>query len=117
MGRHELEMYRHHDHHHDMSNFTESSTSRSGIRSDQWRILFLCQYKKKYIAHNPYFSDRSLVSTFNSQHQSGHQHSDDPENIWSLTNRIHHDGTGKARNPEYSVSMTFFSYQVISDLN
>ena len=28
MGRHEMEMYRHHDHHHNMSSFTESSTSR-----------------------------------------------------------------------------------------
>ena len=54
-------------------------------------------------SNNPYFSDRSLVSTFNSQHPSGHQTSEDPENIWSLTNRIHHDGTGKSRNPEYSV--------------
>ena len=47
-------------------------------------------------------SDRSLVSTYNS-HQHGRADSADPENIWSLTNRIHHDGMGKARNPEYAV--------------
>ena len=58
----------------------------------------------KSSSQNACFSDRSLVSTFNSQQHSGHQTSDDPENIWSLTNRIHHDGAGKSRNPEYSVN-------------
>ena len=42
------------------------------------------------------------MSTYNS-HQHGRADSADPENIWSLTNRIHHDGMGKARNPEYAV--------------
>jgi len=81
MGRHggggvhqESEMFpHHHHHHHHLANYTDSSTS----------------------------SDRSLVSTFNSNHHDSSMH-EDPENIWSLTNRITHDGAGKGRNPEYS---------------
>ena len=42
------------------------------------------------------------------QHHQHHQHHEDPENIWSLTNRIHHDGMGKARDPEYSVNIVQF---------
>ena len=51
------------------------------------------------------FSDKSLVSSFNSApHRQTQTQTANSENIWSLTNRIHHDGMGRGRDPEYSVS-------------
>ena len=52
------------------------------------------------------FSDKSLVSSFNSApHRQTQTQTANSENIWSLTNRIHHDGMGRGRDPEYSVSI------------
>lgn len=64
-----------------------------------------------------HFTESSdTLSTFNSDHHNDHHHHhnhhhnhqhdiyqshQDPENIWSLTNRIQHDGMGRGRDPEY----------------
>jgi len=43
------------------------------------------------------------VSSFNSvPHRQTQTQTANSENIWSLTNRIHHDGMGRGRDPEYS---------------
>ena len=43
MGRHDLEMYRHHDHQHDVTNYTESSTSRSDSTRIQGQAIHSLQ--------------------------------------------------------------------------